>query len=132
MGQEDIEKLLQKFRSVGYLNEQPLYSLDQLNGIEKEVNSKFPQDFKSFITAGNPDRANFEFQLPHRWSFDNEYIIFARWNDELFAFKAKEGSPMSKVIYIMEEDTKPEVAFNDFIGYIQAIFIAEKTKNNPQ
>lgn len=132
MGKEDIIKLLGKFKNLGFFYQEVLYSKQQIEGIEKELKSQLPEDYKYFVSAGTTEKANFEFQLPHRFSGDAEYIVFARWNDELFAFKGKEGSAMSEVVYIMEEDTKPEVAFNSFIGYVQALFIAEKTVNNPQ
>lgn len=123
----NLEEILQSIQSKGLFSEKPCFTSDHLAGAEKRLAFTFPESYVRVVTRLEPELANFYFVEPHRHSVLNHLIIFARWNEDQFAF-TETGDQVSTVL----QDGQSGKSWRDFEDWLLYVWSMSNRPVNPE
>ncbi|GEM_PF-4839784 len=123
---EQIEKILGEFQKSGRYFERPFFSTSQISSWEKELNANFPECYKDLVTAGSFDADNVYFLEPYREFAHPGFTVFARWNNNFFAFNEE-----FREIFMIQEDNVTKI-FDSFPDWVTHIYKMTNAPVNPE
>lgn len=97
----DLTEIVNKFNEAGRFTPIPAVSQEELEKQEKHFGMEFPQDYKKVQTMGSFYKANIHFLAPERLRQNPEMVVFASWNDALFAFHTMERIADESPVYMI-------------------------------
>jgi len=123
----NIEKIIESIKKSGKFGESPVFSKEQIEEFEKALNFSFPEDYKKLVTTIDPEIVNFYFVEPYRHPLKKNYIIFAEWTEDVFAFDDKNY----KIVTILKNDDSGKT-WNNFLEWIEYVWFMSSTPVNPE
>jgi hypothetical protein len=123
----NIEKIIESIKKSGKFGESPIFSKEQIEEFEKALNFSFPEDYKKLVTAIDPEIVNFYFVEPYRHPHKKNYIIFAEWTEDVFAFDDKNY----KIVTILKNDDSGKT-WNNFLEWIEYVWFMSSRPVNPE
>jgi hypothetical protein len=123
----NIEKIIESIKKSGKFGESPVFSKEQIEEFEKALNFSFPEDYKKLITTIDPEIINFYFVEPYRHPHKKNYIIFAEWTEDVFAFDDKNY----KIVTILKNDDSGKT-WNNFLEWIEYVWFMSSRPVNPE
>jgi hypothetical protein len=82
-----IQNVIQLFENQGRFYKKALIHETEINFWEASLGVPLPSSYRITIQAGIFDKNNFEFIFPpYRDDKNRHFIVFSRWNENLFAF----------------------------------------------
>jgi hypothetical protein len=122
-----IETMINLIKKSGKYGEKPVFSKEQIEEFEKQLNFKFPEDYKKLVSSIEPEIINFYFVPPYRYSEKNHYIVFAEWTDDVFAFNEKDHT----IITILKDDDSG-MKWNNFAEWMEYVWKMSSLPVNPE
>ena len=123
----NIENMIESIKNSGKYGESPVFSKEQITKFEKDLNFSFPEDYKKLITTIDPEIVNFYFVEPYRHPIKNNYVIFAEWTEDLFAFDDKNY----KIVTILENNDSGKT-WDNFLEWIEYVWQMSSRPVNPE
>jgi hypothetical protein len=123
----NIEKIIESIKKSGKFGESPIFSKEQIEEFEKALNFSFPEDYKKLVTTIDPEIVNFYFVEPYRHPLKKNYIIFAEWTEDVFAFDDKNY----KIVTILKNDDSGKT-WNNFLEWIEYVWFMSSRPVNPE
>jgi hypothetical protein len=123
----NIEKIIESIKKSGKFGESPVFSKEQIEEFEKALNFSFPEDYKKLVTTIDPEIVNFYFVEPYRHPLKKNYIIFAEWTEDVFAFDDKNY----KIVTILKNDDSGKT-WNNFLEWIEYVWFMSSRPVNPE
>jgi len=123
----NIEKIIESIKKSGKFGESPVFSKEQIEEFEKALNFSFPEDYKKLVTTIDPEIINFYFVEPYRHPLKKNYIIFAEWTEDVFAFDDKNY----KIVTILKNDDSGKT-WNNFLEWIEYVWFMSSRPVNPE
>jgi len=123
----NIEKIIESIKKSGKFGESPVFSKEQIEEFEKALNFSFPEDYKRLVTTIDPEIVNFYFVEPYRHPLKKNYIIFAEWTEDVFAFDDKNY----KIVTILKNDDSGKT-WNNFLEWIEYVWFMSSRPVNPE
>ena len=124
-----FEDIIEQMKTAGRFDPKPAYSSEDLDGWEKSHGMKLSDAFRSILTAGSYEIANFYFH-PLIESADHPgFVLFAKWNDDEFGFKSDGTDPG---VYTLLKGEEPFKKHKDFETWFRNIAELTARTNNPE
>lgn len=124
-----FEEIIAKMKQSGRFIQEPGFRTEDLDQWEKEHNVKLPESFHAIMTAGSYDIANIYFH-PLKESADFPgFLLFARWNDDEFAFKSDGSDPG---VYVLLKGEEPYRKSDSFEQWFSSMADLTARSNNPE
>ncbi|MFN3605183.1 MAG: hypothetical protein ACK4UJ_10775 [Leptonema sp. (in: bacteria)] len=123
----DIENLIQQIKESGKYGEIPVFTPEQIKEFEEKLQFSFPEEYKTLVTKLEPDIANFYFVLPYPYTLNPDFIIFAEWTNDVFAFHKKDSK-----IYTILKDNQNGMQWKDFLHWFRYIWEMSAKPINPE
>lgn len=117
-----IHHIIEGFKKYGRYSETGLFTAEIIKKWEAEFKLELPEDYKTMISAGSFDKGTFHFQELTEYSHDNAYIIFARWNENLFLFKKSDLNRAESQVYLATNDSNTEKKYDTFYDWMTMVF----------
>ncbi len=121
MSKKNIDQLIKEFDKLRLHFKTPNYTKKQLEEMEKNLKCKFPPDFKKTLEAGYIDKGTFYFLPPERFENDERFLIFGKWNDNVFMFDTEAGIKDMPVYEVVKATDKPEKCFENFYEWLNTV-----------
>lgn len=127
-----IKKVIEMFKKEGRYKERPRFENAELDFWETNLGVPLPSSYRTALKAGSFDTNNFDFLTPpYRLSSRKEYIVFAKWNENLFAFDTIEtGETGDYPVILLCGGYAPEVAYPCFKEWFSMVIDACIAPNN--
>ena len=124
-----FEELIEKMKQTGRFNPGAAFESSDLDKWESEHNMKLPDSFRTILTAGSYDIANFYFH-PLKESVDFPgFVLFARWNDDEFALKIDNSD---EAVYVLLKGEQPYRKSDTFQEWFRTMADLTARTNNPE
>ena len=127
-----INEVIKIFEKHGRYKEKPAYTHAELDFWEIHLGVPLPSSYRSTMKAGSFDTNNFNFITPpYRAPGKKEYVVFARWNDNLFAFDSIHTSDTGDYpVVVLSGDFEPEKIYPNFKEWFAMVIDACIAPNN--
>ncbi len=122
-----MQEIIQSIKKSGFYSEKAIFSKEELKTLEKNLNYQFPDDYKILVSTIEPEIVNFYFIKPYRSKLNENYIIFAEWTNDKFAFYTKDNS----IITIMDEDDSG-MKWGNFTEWFNYVWKMSQRPTNPE
>lgn len=122
-----IEMIIQQIKKSKKYSEQPIFTKEEVEEFEKDLKFTFPEEYKLLVTHLEPDIANFYFVTPYRYDFKKNFIVFAEWTDDVFAFDEKDYT-----VHTILEDKQDGMTWKDFTHWMNYIWEMGNKPINPE
>lgn len=111
-----IKQIIDEIKKTGKYDEKPVFTKEDINQFETSLKFAFPEDYKTVVTSLEPEIANFYFIKPYRHARKQNYIIFAEWTEDQFAFNENDYS----IVTILDNDDtgKRWKHFSEWMKYV--------------
>ncbi|MCR9141798.1 MAG: SMI1/KNR4 family protein [bacterium] len=132
-----IESTLTRLKEHGLFDQSATeFKTEDIRSWEEQFSLRFPKSFARVLTAGCYDIANFYFIEPVIIELESqEFLAFARWNDDRFAFAREDLSlegPDHPVVYVLLGDEPPLERYADFATWFQEVAALADRPVNPE
>ena len=126
-----IEESIQKLKDHGRFSTGPVQPADDLREWERTLRFEFPASYRSTVLGGSYDIANFYFRPPSIPKSFPGFVVFAEWNDDLFAYNAGD-SGQDGPIYVLLEGSQPLKRYSDFGAWFASVTEMAERPINPE
>lgn len=124
--------MIDRMKKAGRFRPEPAYKSEDLDQWEKDHSMKLPQSFRTVLTAGSYEIANFYFHPLKQVSEFPDYVQFARWNDEEFAFYTGDSESDDRAVFVLQSGSSPFKRYSSFSEWFQSVTELTSQSNNPE
>ncbi|MCB1177502.1 MAG: hypothetical protein KDK36_07990 [Leptospiraceae bacterium] len=128
---KNINDLIAEFDKLKLHPGLPKYSGNDVSEMEKKVECELPPDFKATMEVGYISKGTFHFLPVSRYGKDNKFVIFGKWNENIFMFDTTQNSPNFPIFQITPASLTPERCFDDFYDWLKSVLNSVSTMNFP-
>lgn len=112
----NMDQTLDAIRQAKLFSDRPVFSREQVAAFEKHLSFVFPEGYLRLVTQLEPELVNFYFEEPYRHKDLAGLVVFARWNDDQFAFH--QSKPGVTTILDGRESGKSWTSFEEWLLYV--------------
>lgn len=123
----NINQIIEEIKKTGKFGEKPIFSREDLQNFEASLKFTFPEEYKNIVSTLEPEIANFYFIKPYRHPIKKNYIIFAEWTEDRFAFNENDYS----IVTILDNDDTGK-KWNQFIDWVRYVWDMSNKPINPE
>ena len=127
-----IQQVIETFKQHGRYKERPRFEKQELDFWETTLGVPLPSSYRTALKAGSFDTNNFDFVIPpYRLPNKKGLVVFAKWNENLFAFDTVEtGETGDYRVILLSGGYAPEPAYSNFKEWFSMVIDACIAPNN--
>ena len=113
-------------------HDRPNFSDEEIATWEKSLGFPMPASFKEYIRSGTFDTGTFRLIQPYCLEKSSHLVVFARWNDNLFAFNVQDGKKSDYPVYIIVRECGEEKVYDNFLQWLNMVSESVKAPSSPE
>jgi len=128
----DVDDTLARLKGLARAVPVPTFSREQVRAWEEEFRVRLPEAYGRVVTQGSYDMVNFYFVDIHEPEKFPGFLVFARWNDDLFAFPREMADDATAPVFLLLEGFEPLAKYPDFAAWFESVFEMSIRPVNPE
>jgi hypothetical protein len=119
MPSQQVAQTIENFKTKGLFSTLPTFSAEEVGAWDKKF-GPLPEDYKETLLAGSYDKGTFHFVEPYEYKGNSDWLVFAVWNEDEFAFDRSADWPVVVVTETLEPDVTDE-HFGEWFARVYAM-----------
>lgn len=122
---------IELLRAHGRFSPEPVHTDSELRECERKLRFDLPASYRMAVTTGSYDIANFYFRKPYIPEKFPGFIVFAEWNDDLFAWSVGDSGQEGPV-YVLMVGAQPLKKYINFAAWFASATEMAERPINPE